>query len=206
MKDPTMVVKQPILENNRDSRERVLAAAEKLFTERGYTAVTLKDIADALGIRQASLYYHAPGGKESLFIEVTERILHRYREGLQHAIASAGPDIRHQVHAAAHWLISQPMMNLNRMTTSDMPEIDPRHAERLEWLAYESLLVPLDQIFIHGIQSHQIAPDTPDRLGGMLLSIVEGIHALPDRYVTYGKSIIVDDMIDIMFNGLLPRR
>lgn len=51
-------------------RENLLDTAEQLFTSRGYTAVTLKDIAKALGIKQASLYYHFPLGKEDLYVEV----------------------------------------------------------------------------------------------------------------------------------------
>jgi AcrR family transcriptional regulator len=51
----------------RDSTQRVLDVAEGLFIDRGYHAITLRDIADELGIKQASLYYHFPGGKEELF-------------------------------------------------------------------------------------------------------------------------------------------
>ncbi|MBZ0309485.1 MAG: TetR/AcrR family transcriptional regulator, partial [Anaerolineae bacterium] len=54
--------------------------AEHLFAERGYTAVTLRDIAEAVGLRHASLYHHVPGGKEALFIEVTERTMKRHAE------------------------------------------------------------------------------------------------------------------------------
>ena len=62
------------------ARERVQATAERLFAERGYKAVTLRDIAQELGIRQASLYYHFPGGKEELYVTVTERGLQAHRE------------------------------------------------------------------------------------------------------------------------------
>jgi AcrR family transcriptional regulator len=44
--------------------------AEHRLAARGYTSVTLKDIANQLGIKQASLYYHFPGGKENLYMEV----------------------------------------------------------------------------------------------------------------------------------------
>ena len=37
-----------------DAKQRVMETAETLFMKRGYNAVTLRDIADALGIRQAS--------------------------------------------------------------------------------------------------------------------------------------------------------
>ena len=40
---------------NPEARERVLSVADRLFTERGYQAVTLRDIAQEVGIRHASL-------------------------------------------------------------------------------------------------------------------------------------------------------
>lgn len=46
-------------------REQILDAAAHLFVERGYAATSTRAIADEVGIRQASLYYHFPS-KESL--------------------------------------------------------------------------------------------------------------------------------------------
>ena len=106
------------------ARERVLQQAEQLFGERGYAAVTLRDIAAGLGIRQASLYHHVPGGKEALYVEVTERNLRRHHQGLELALAQAG-GMRAQLRAAARWLLSQPPMNLSRMVRSDSPRHRP---------------------------------------------------------------------------------
>ena len=58
------------MQTQSDARQRVLDTAEALFLARGYSAVTLRDIADALAIKQASLYYHFPEGKEQLFVAV----------------------------------------------------------------------------------------------------------------------------------------
>ncbi|HEY0215850.1 MAG TPA: helix-turn-helix domain-containing protein [Cellulomonas sp.] len=40
------------------TREEILAAAATLFGSQGYTETTTRQIADAVGIKQASLYYH----------------------------------------------------------------------------------------------------------------------------------------------------
>ncbi|MCA1995449.1 MAG: TetR/AcrR family transcriptional regulator, partial [Coleofasciculus sp. S288] len=69
-----------------NARERVLIAAETLFRQRGYNTVTMRDIAEEVGIRQASLYHHFPT-KEQLFITVTEQVFERHRNGLQQALA-----------------------------------------------------------------------------------------------------------------------
>jgi len=64
-----------IASDSSDASARVLDAAEQLFIQHGYAAVTLRTIADALGMRQASLYYHFPEGKEQLFVAMATRSL-----------------------------------------------------------------------------------------------------------------------------------
>jgi AcrR family transcriptional regulator len=41
-----------------DGRSQLLDAAAQLFAERGYDAVSMRDIARAVGVTQANLYYH----------------------------------------------------------------------------------------------------------------------------------------------------
>src|SRR5690606_6446151 len=47
-------------------REQVLEAAALLFTSKGFAATSTREIAEAVGIRQASLYYHFAGKDEIL--------------------------------------------------------------------------------------------------------------------------------------------
>lgn len=54
----------------RTPREEVLDAAARLFTEQGYANTSTREIADAIGIRQASLYYHFDNGKADMLAEV----------------------------------------------------------------------------------------------------------------------------------------
>ena len=63
-------------------KERLLDVAERLFSSKGFAAVTLRDIAQALSLSHASLYYHFPGGKEELFIQVMKRNILRHGEAL----------------------------------------------------------------------------------------------------------------------------
>jgi AcrR family transcriptional regulator len=43
---------------NTDTRSRILAVASELFTEQGYEATSLREIADRLDLTKAALYYH----------------------------------------------------------------------------------------------------------------------------------------------------
>lgn len=54
------------------TRANALRVAMTLFTEQGYEATSLRQIADALGINKASLYYHFPN-KEAILRSVFEQ-------------------------------------------------------------------------------------------------------------------------------------
>ena len=54
--------------------QRILDAAEDLFAEKGYSATSLGDVADRVGIRSPSLYNHFKN-KEALYEAVLARLL-----------------------------------------------------------------------------------------------------------------------------------
>lgn len=49
------------------AREEILDASSELFTRRGFSTTSTHQIAEAVGIRQASLYYHFPS-KNDIFL------------------------------------------------------------------------------------------------------------------------------------------
>jgi TetR/AcrR family transcriptional regulator len=63
----------------KSTSERILDAAEDLFAEKGYSATSLGDVADQVGIRSPSLYNHFKN-KEALYGAVIERLLSVFTE------------------------------------------------------------------------------------------------------------------------------
>lgn len=57
-----------------DTRDRLLAAAQRLFRKHGYHATGLSDILQAAQAPKGSLYHHFPGGKEAIGVCVVEKI------------------------------------------------------------------------------------------------------------------------------------
>lgn len=57
-----------------DTREQILEAAWDLFSERGFEAVSIRDVTNAAGVNLASVSYHF-GGKEGLIQETVKRCL-----------------------------------------------------------------------------------------------------------------------------------
>ncbi|TGW02048.1 TetR/AcrR family transcriptional regulator, partial [Mesorhizobium sp. M2D.F.Ca.ET.145.01.1.1] len=54
-----------------DTRTRMIEATALLLRRRGYHGTSLNDILTASGAPRGSLYFHFPGGKDQLVIEVT---------------------------------------------------------------------------------------------------------------------------------------
>jgi AcrR family transcriptional regulator len=66
-----------------DRRLQLLAAAERLFAERGFLAVRLEDIGAAAGVSGPAIYRHFPN-KESLLVELLVGISTRLLAGAQY--------------------------------------------------------------------------------------------------------------------------
>ncbi len=68
-------------------RAEVLATAEKLFSEHGYEATSVRDIADALDIKAGSLYAHIET-KEELLWEILTASADRFFEAVRPIVES----------------------------------------------------------------------------------------------------------------------
>lgn len=69
-----MASELPVTDGAQSTAERILDAAEDLFAQKGYSATSLGDVADRVGIRSPSLYNHFRN-KEALYEAVLERLL-----------------------------------------------------------------------------------------------------------------------------------
>jgi len=75
-----------------DIRTQILDAATRLFAAQGVGATSLAAIAEAVGIRKASLLYHFPS-KEALHQSVLDKLLSHWNEALPRLLeAAAGED------------------------------------------------------------------------------------------------------------------
>lgn len=185
-----------------EARERVLVAAEALFMQKGYEAVTVKDIAKQAGIHHASLYHHVPGGKEDLYVEVMTRSLERHQHALHQAIEVGQADLRAQLYGVAAWLLSQPPMDMVRLSYSDLPSINRSVANELENRAYVALLLPLESILEQAAARGEIAHPHLGNIAGAILSAIEGLHAIPGEYLQYSRLDMAKELIDVFIRGI----
>lgn len=185
------------------ARERVLDVAERLFSQRGFASVTMRDIATQLSIKVSSLYYHAPNGKEELFVAVMQRNLQRHRRGLAQAIQAAGGQWQQQLLNAAHWMLAQPALDMHRFIQIDQHALSKEHVDQLTAGMYSALFIPLESIFITAQTDTGNSLPHPGILAGTFISIIEGFRNAPipdDGFINKAQS--VDQVLGIFIKGL----
>lgn len=71
------------------ARDKILDAAEALFARRGYAAVGMSEIAEAVGLSKSTLFHHFPT-KAQLYAATADRILRVIESTLTGALAGGG--------------------------------------------------------------------------------------------------------------------
>lgn len=75
-----------MLPETRPVRYKILDAAVQLFSEMGYHAAPLRDIAKKAGIQAASIYYHYPS-KQALLMEIMDTHMRQLNANLERILA-----------------------------------------------------------------------------------------------------------------------
>ena len=71
---------------SKDTKAEIRKAALRLFAERGYNAVSMRELAEAVGMRQGGLYNHFEG-KQALLSDLMETHMVALLEALDTAMA-----------------------------------------------------------------------------------------------------------------------
>ena len=82
-------------------REELVAAATRLFAERGYHGTSMADLADAMGLQKASLY-SLTGSKQELLVSVTRDGAAAFHDALDRVPDDAEPLERIRAALRAH--------------------------------------------------------------------------------------------------------
>lgn len=146
--------------------EAVLVAAERLFHERGYHGVTVRDLVKAAGVKMASLYYYFDS-KERILYEVSKRTMCGLLEDIEQTLESHGAASAEQRLRAA--IVSGSLFHIKRQSAAGTALTEARHLtgplhDELQELIkrYERIFLSLvDEIFSeHKLDSKDVVMAT----------------------------------------------
>jgi TetR/AcrR family transcriptional regulator, cholesterol catabolism regulator len=107
---------------DQETWRQILTAARTLFFARGYKGVSMKEIADAVQITPAALYYHFPRGKEDLFTKMIQTLF--VEEGIAEIdrISGTTHDLRERLKLFTTSLLALPIDEQFTMLLRDARE------------------------------------------------------------------------------------
>lgn len=182
----------------------ILDAADALFTQHGYKAVSLRDIARGVGVKHTAIYYYAKN-KEALYIQVVERRFAQHQAAMTTALAEAEDDLRAQLRAVADWLLTQTPTNMSHMLQSDFAALAPEHADRLGQALFTALTAPLEQTLRQAQARGLIRTDDPAFVAISFVALMQTVSATQFQRVRTQHDRIIENTIDLFLNGLLVR-
>ncbi|MEO8296602.1 MAG: TetR/AcrR family transcriptional regulator [Burkholderiales bacterium] len=92
--------KPPAVEADTATRERILLEAARLFRHHGYAAATLREVADASGIKAGSIYYHFES-KEQILGEVLDKGIQVVADAVRQRVDALPPEATARQRVAA---------------------------------------------------------------------------------------------------------
>lgn len=172
----------------------VLGVAATAFAEKGYLGASIKDIADRLGVRQASLYYYFPS-KEAALASICEFGVKDFIGNLHDILASQIPATEKIRAAVANHLMplrTRPEADYIRVFIRHRHELpdDLRHGISQLAREYQSLI---EELFQSGVNSGELRSDLKPKLATLaLMGLCNSVIASR----THLTSQMIDELIE----------
>lgn len=193
---------RPAPATQRRRASEILDAAAKVFAERGYHGASTQDIADVLGIRQASLYYYFPS-KEIALELVCMKGVEGFFEAASEVAAtrhSSAEKVRGLVAAHLSPLIDRAdFVKTFLNERQHLPPVSRRKVGRLS-RAYEKVI---EKVIAEGVARGEFRKEADPRLMtlallGMCKSVAAWFGKEPGRTIP----VVAGEYANILLHGI----
>ncbi len=159
------------------TRDRLIDAAQELLWERGYSAVSPKDIQSAADAGQGSMYHHF-SGKESLAVAALERNAQAMTADVDALLAEDGTSIERLERYLTRQRDSLRGCRMGRMTY-DAGVLASDDLLAPVSAALGALVTALASVIAQGVEAGELPPDTDAQaLGSTVAAVVQGGYVL----------------------------
>jgi AcrR family transcriptional regulator len=155
---------------DQETRRQILSKAAELFLAKGYKGVSMKEIAEAVEVTSAALYYHFPKGKEDLFTTMIQTVfVDEGLAGIDQALA-ATQDVRERLTLLTSALLTLPLDERLSTLLRDAREHlkDPAHQQ--------VILSLLDRIRRRVTDLFQVAHDAGAIRSDLPVNVLVGLY------------------------------
>jgi TetR/AcrR family transcriptional regulator len=195
-----------------DTVERILAAAESLFAEHGFDAVSMSAIGEAAGVSKANVFHHFTS-KNELYVAVLRnacRASEQHLDDLSRNEAPLTERLPHFAHAHLENLLEHGQVT--RLMLRELLSDNPRLGQELAKTVYGDKFSRFVAILRAGQQAGELRADVdPAMVATMLIGANvfffesrEVLRNFPDVAFTQNTKHYSSMLADILLHGILP--
>ena len=182
--------------------QQILETANNLFVNEGYHGLSMREIAAALGVSKAALYYHFKD-KEELFLAILRLYLEDINAALNRILAQPVA-CREQIRLFVEYVLTQPAEQRAtiRLAMQESIHLSPEARRSFGLIYREKFIDKVQSILQVGMQNHEFRQIDPEVAVWALLGIM-----FPYFYPAHGGSLpipqeTIREVIKIYLTGI----
>ncbi|WP_298309946.1 TetR/AcrR family transcriptional regulator [uncultured Aquimarina sp.] len=183
-------------------KQEIVNAAAILFKEKGYSAVTMRDLATAMGIKAASLYNHIQSKQEILSTIIIE-LAEEFTNGMNQIVNSDTSSIE-KLENIISLHIDVTLRNADGLASLNN---DWMHLEEDNLLYFEKMRQDYEdnfrQIVKKGVDMNEIESNNIEIIVFSTLSTLRTLYLWYPKQKNIDASILKKDMISVLLQGVV---
>jgi AcrR family transcriptional regulator len=189
--------------DRKDMHQEILRAAKALFFEQGYHRLAMRQIAEAVGVTKAALYYHFKD-KEQLFLAMLGSFLEEI-EGIIDGAQAQGGDARQRIHMLVEGILSLPVEQraMIRLASQEMAHLTPQGRRAFEALYHRKFIQKIQTILQVGIESGELKAMDSGVAVWLLLGMMYPYFYPAHTMEMPPPSEVLDQLLTIYLEGIL---
>jgi len=186
----------------RNSRADVVAAAGKLFAERGYHGTSMRDLGRELGLLGSSLYAHVQS-KQDLLVEVVEEGARLFQDSADEALAAGGSSAdRLRGLMVGHIGVVLDNPDVVRTFLNEARMLDEEHRARVI-SARDAYEADFRAVIAEGMADGTLRPDVDPKIASIIiLSILNAVERWYRPDGPLDRRGLADLVFETMMTGL----
>ena len=181
-------------------KEEIIKTAAKLFKKRGYSAVTMRDLAKAMGIKAASLYNHI-NSKQDILKEIIISLAEEFTQGMKTIKSSQGSSIQ-KLHDIVRLHVEITSKNTYGMASlnNDWMHLDEKLDHYL--LLRSNYEDEFRAIIIEGINNNEIVDSNVDVTLFSILSTLRSLYLWIPKKEELNPEELAQNLSAVLINGI----
>lgn len=184
-----------------DRKTEIINVAARLFKEKGYSAVTMRDIAQAMDIKAASLYNHIKSKQEILVLIIIE-IAEEFTKVMNEIVASEIPALK-KIEKVIELHIDITLRNPDALACLNNDWMHLTDNELLHFIKMrEDYEENFKGIVINGVREGEIQNHNTDVIIFSILSSLRTFYIWHHKTKGLSAKSLKDNMTNVLLHGI----